>query len=276
MDHAPTDLSTSLSRVLSDTADKMRADFKRSSEVDHRGEKGSIRERLLIKDFLRDYLPGTVEVSGSCEIVDVTGARSPQVDIAIYDPSAPPLYRQEDFRLFPSECIYGTIEVKSNLTGPELRTCVANARKVKQLQKSEYEWHLSTRTRQQYGAEWSHCPTVSFVFAYDSVDLATLAEVFAEECRTIPIEERIDAVWVLGKGALNWHDPIGPTINPSPLPGGRIAVGDVHGDQDILLSMILLLNIHFGTAWMPPFILKSYAGQAPLATTRGVWDVEQP
>jgi len=88
--------STPLTRTLAAAARSMRASFERSAEIEHRGEKGTVRERLVVTEFLQDYLPGMVKVTGSSEIIDVTGARSPQNDIIIYDPSAPPLYREGD------------------------------------------------------------------------------------------------------------------------------------------------------------------------------------
>jgi hypothetical protein len=118
------DESTALTRTLAKAAAYMRAKFDKSAEIEHRGEKGTVREKIVVAEFLQDYLPGTVEVTGSSEIIDVNGARSPQNDIVIFDPSAPPLYRESDFRIIPSECVYGVIEVKSNLDNAELKASI--------------------------------------------------------------------------------------------------------------------------------------------------------
>jgi hypothetical protein len=82
------DESTALTRTLAKAAACMRAKFGKSAEIDHWGEKGTVREKIVVTEFLKDCLPGIVEVSGSSEIIDVNGARSPQNDIVIFDPSA--------------------------------------------------------------------------------------------------------------------------------------------------------------------------------------------
>jgi hypothetical protein len=125
----------------------------------------------------------------------------------------------------------------------------------------------------QYGKAWDHCPTTAFIFAYDSIDLDLLAATMAAEYVDTPPEERLDGVWVLGKGYLNWFHPLEDRILVSPEPDSKLAVQDSIEEQDILLNMTLVLNAHFGTAWMPPFRLLGYSGHAPMANRRSLWTI---
>jgi len=270
------DRSTVLARTLAGVARRMRADFERSAEINHAGSKGTVREDLIIANFLRDYLPGTVEVAGSSEILDISGERSPQNDVVIYDRSAPPLYRENQFRIFPAECVYGTLEVKSKLDTRELIDSLDKAERVKNLRKTEYHPNPLPQTRTQYGQVWTYCPTASFVFAYDSIDLDSLAEALVKRYENTPHALRVDGVWVLGKGYLTWFHQSENRILPSSEPGARLGVQDVHENQDVLLHMVLILNAHFVKAWMPPFRLLGYAGNAPLGERRTLWTVGEP
>jgi len=219
------DRSTVLARTLAGVARRMRADFERSAEINHAGSKGTVREDLIIANFLRDYLPGTVEVAGSSEILDISGERSPQNDVVIYDRSAPPLYRENQFRIFPAECVYGTLEVKSKLDTRELIDSLDKAERVKNLRKTEYHPNPLPQTRTQYGQVWTYCPTASFVFAYDSIDLDSLAEALVKRYENTPHALRVDGVWVLGKGYLTWFHQSENRILPSSEPGARCEAG---------------------------------------------------
>jgi hypothetical protein len=72
---------------------------------------------------------------------------------------------------------------------------------------------------------------------------------------------------------VNWFHAIEDRILVSPEPDSKLAVQDAIEKQDILLNMALVLNAHFGTAWMPPFRLLGYSGQAPMANRRSLWTI---
>jgi hypothetical protein len=154
--HEPT-----LRQVLASVADRMVADFKASGIARHRGSKGTVREAQLLTNYLRKYLPRIVRAEHSGEVVAVSGDVSQQCDILIVDPSTPPFWDEEDYRIVPAECVYGVIEVKSSLDSEELKNAWELIARVKALPKIAYFPDPPPgRTRWMYGQHWPYIPTV--------------------------------------------------------------------------------------------------------------------
>src|ERR1039457_6965713 len=100
--------------VIRGVGKRMLVDFEDiSSQVTHRGAKGRIRERRIVTDYLEKYLPGNIGI-GNGEIFSITGEVSPETDTVLYDKfSTPFLLKDECYQVFPVECVYGVVEVKS-------------------------------------------------------------------------------------------------------------------------------------------------------------------
>jgi hypothetical protein len=84
----------------------------------HRGELGRITEEI-IKGVLERTLPKRFSI-GTGIVINATGEVSAQTDIVIYDNFFnSPLLSEYGARLFPVECVYATVEVKSllNMSG---------------------------------------------------------------------------------------------------------------------------------------------------------------
>lgn len=194
-----------LGEIFQSASDRLRADFQGSGGFTHRDEKGSAREKILA-DFISKYLPGHVQALHSGEVITVDGQVSPQCDILICDRSTPPLLDMDSYRIVPSECVYGVIEVKSKLDFKELVDACEKVRRVKQLPKSAFYPQLIQRQYEMYGRTYSYLPTAGIIFAFDSIDMATLGDQLAEWCKDKPLEERPDSIWVLGKGYFTWLD----------------------------------------------------------------------
>jgi hypothetical protein len=148
-----------LRAVLASVADKMLADFKASSVAKHSGSKGTVREAQLLNNYLRKYLPRNVIAEHSGEVVAVSGEVSGQCDIVILDPSTPPFWDEEDYRIVPVECLYGVIEVKSTLDKTELQKAWKQIARVKALTKEAYYPNPQPRWRKMYGIDWPYVPT---------------------------------------------------------------------------------------------------------------------
>jgi len=102
------------------------------SQIKHAGERGAEREEVL-KKFLSLYLPTKYAVSDG-EIVDMSGGVSDQSDIVIYDHiNTPLLLSGKNYRAFPSESVFATIEVKSVLTSQKLKEAANNISTTKSL-----------------------------------------------------------------------------------------------------------------------------------------------
>ncbi len=103
-----------------------------SSLFDHRGSRGLKREEL-IREFLRPLLPQCYGLATG-EIFSTDGGVSRQVDIILYDSVFSNVFLSEGReQLIPCESVFGTIEVKSNLSSKELNKSVENIMSVKGL-----------------------------------------------------------------------------------------------------------------------------------------------
>jgi hypothetical protein len=239
----------------------MVADFKASGVAKHRGSKGTVREAQLLSNYLRKYLPRTVRAEHGGEVVAVNGAVSRQCDILIVDPSTPPFWDEENYRIVPAECVYGVIEVKSFLDSAELRKAAQLIADAKALPKTAYfpsPPNEPQRTRAVYGRDdWPYVPTVGMVFAYDGADADTLCKTFGELANQYPSELCLDSVWVLDKGFINWWDSAAGMIEPTREPGCtyRAFAAD---PQQMLMPFTAHLHRHFVSAWMPTFRITDY------------------
>jgi len=96
------------------------------------GDRGTFREGI-VSSFLRPFLPECYGLS-SGEVFSADGMQSAQIDIVLYDAMfSTALFRDTEKMLFPAESVFGSIEVKSRLDGPELRTAIDNIASLKRL-----------------------------------------------------------------------------------------------------------------------------------------------
>jgi hypothetical protein len=133
--------SDRVGKYFDDVTETMRLKFRGwEQDLPHEGEKGGLRERR-VTDFLKSILPSRYGI-GSGHIIDKHGNSSGQIDIVVYDAlDGIRLPSDEYYSLFPCECVYAAIEVKSTLTASEgekpdgsIFDCVETATKVKSLQ----------------------------------------------------------------------------------------------------------------------------------------------
>ncbi len=93
--------------------------------------------------------------------------------------------------------------------------------------------------------------------------------------RSQPYDERIDGVWVLGKGSYTWFDPRNMVPHMHASAGLHLAVGQPEAATDVLLNMVLTISTLMSRSHMSPFDMKPYAEHDPLwegATVRGPVD----
>lgn len=75
------------------------------------GPEGNYRESL-IRSYLRDILPQPSAV-GTGFVADSDNYSSTQIDIIVYDPRIPPLFKSDELVVVVPEAVYGLIEVKT-------------------------------------------------------------------------------------------------------------------------------------------------------------------
>lgn len=98
---------------------RMRSDFEMTAQIQHKGSKGTVRENIL-QSFLKEgRLPSKYGI-GAGEIVGRVKETSRQSDIIIYDKlNGVTLLYDDHTQVYPIDCVYGIIEVKSTLSKVE-------------------------------------------------------------------------------------------------------------------------------------------------------------
>lgn len=99
---------------------KMRTDFEVTAQLVHSGSKGTARENIL-RNFLAEGRLPTKYAIGAGEVVGRTNDTSKQCDLVVYDRlNGVTLLYDESTQVYPIDCVYGIIEVKSTLSKSEL------------------------------------------------------------------------------------------------------------------------------------------------------------
>lgn len=143
------------------------------SLVQHRGEKGRVVEGSL-KAALRALLPERYKL-GTGFAITAKGRSSPQLDIVIYDDfENSPILLEGGLGLFPIECVYAFVEVKSDLNTEGINQVAESIRVVRELAKDKVYVGYEPRERTPGQIEVSGVsisnplPPRSFVFALRS------------------------------------------------------------------------------------------------------------
>ncbi|KHS77801.1 DUF6602 domain-containing protein [Pectobacterium brasiliense] len=106
--------------------------FNSKNKTFHAAEFGRFRENVTA-DFLRAFIPGHIGISNGF-IVSPTNKISTQCDIILYDKELTPLIQDDNHnQFFPTDCIKGIGEVKSNLTKAALLEALIKLSKIKEI-----------------------------------------------------------------------------------------------------------------------------------------------
>ena len=237
------------------------ADIRRSFK--HPGIKGDGSEEIL-RRFLKKYLPKGLEV-GKGEIIDHTGRRSKQCDVVIYNPLRAPTFAQsDDHQVFPAEGVVAVIEVKTRLAKSDVAPIIEAMKAVKSLDRSAYisPWRESDSLNLSYnwyGKAYNYPPILYFVFSYESNDLYDIGQAFQFDQLGQPIDERIDSVYCLDKGALAWLTP--EKRSPSAIPDMSRYWSLVPTEHTLLLFYIFSFPYLAQVTDMIRFSVQHYAPQ---------------
>lgn len=121
---------------------RFHSEYKLSSTIRHRGERGRQREDGLLR-FLRETLPSAYGVATG-EIIPHRGAdASPQCDIIIYDRLHMPILGSDKaVQQIPLEAVYAVIECKSRINSPALKDARAKFAAIRRLPRVRSERRL--------------------------------------------------------------------------------------------------------------------------------------
>ena len=156
---------------------KRHVDFAKNF-ITHHGEQGRAAENS-VRSVLKELLPTSYKL-GSGFIVDSTKEISSQLDIVIYDDSLnSPISLDGEIGVFPVECVYGFIEVKTTLRKSDIDQFSKSVGKIRKMKwnkryvRYEKETVKASKTRtsgkiSKPVAEASILAPRSYLFAYDS------------------------------------------------------------------------------------------------------------
>lgn len=220
---------------------KLITDFEMSSQFKHNGVRGAFREDKL-KDFLKEgKLPPKYAV-GSGEVISPYFGNAKQSDIIIYDrDKCPTLIYGEDNSVFPTEGVYGIIEVKSKLSKQKLLEGLNNIADFKRRIKIR-------RTTKIIGSEYS----VSFrasspfgiIFAYDldGNSLDSLKQNYIDWKQDKNNLQIPNLIVVLNKGIIfNTGRMFKKIINTNELLDNKTYVSKLDYQEDTLFEFYVLL-----------------------------------
>ncbi len=246
-------------------AQKMLIDFETTKSVPHNLTKGEAREAVVLKTFLKPYLPSRYSIARGI-IVDIDNKHSKAQDLVIFDAfNSPILEDLEAAKLFFPESVFAIIEVKSLLTREELKDI---------LEKSITVWELRRTV--------SPSLTVAPGIIVPSYQIATLCMGFCyvskltikearDELRNLrskmPTSHALSLICILqdknGKAGLVVNvsaDELAHIVT-IPSPTSRLAVIEYDSAGDALMYMYLILMEHLRScgAIMPIPNLMEYA-----------------
>ena len=173
------------------------------TNITHKGLRGQLRE-IVIRDLFRPLLPADVGV-GTGEIISANDCHSRQQDVVIFDRRIlPPILFEGATGIFPIESVLYSIEVKSILTSPEIRSSHSNAAELRTFpylsgQYDEHDKAIHDDTL---------IPAISAILSFGT-DLVPESENEVERYDKIrgPTEDpAIRAICVVGRGYWYWRD----------------------------------------------------------------------
>jgi len=187
--------------LFQNIAKGMHADFQSSAQILHSGSKGTVRENVL-KQFLEEgRLPERYAI-GSGEVVGRVKDTSRQCDLLIYDrENGVTLLYDRDVQVYPIDCVYGIIEVKSALSKGELIDSLEKIKTLKEMAPNEaVDRPLGGGLRMQHARP----RPFGMVFAYSLAgnSLESLCQNLSEWGKDIPPSYWPNYICVLNEGVI--------------------------------------------------------------------------
>ena len=245
-----------LEQMFDQVSISMRAEFQRTREaVSHPGLKGEAFEEIF-RTFLGKHFPQFLAVAPGI-LIDTNGHSSRQLDAIVFDAQhTPVLFSAGASRVIPVECAYAVIEVKAKLDSNEIDHAFTNMKSVRALTKKAWRPAPHSLQHNLYGKQWPIWPVMYFVFAFDCIDLMSVARQIdmKHQEESLPEWSRIDTVCVLDKGVVLNRFPNG-TYDVVPGPGSRPFVCRT---PRALLFFYLLIFHRLAEATLPPFLIREY------------------
>lgn len=244
-------------------ARKMLIDFEDTSGIQHHLTKGEERESVVVKEYLKRYLPSKYGVTTG-EIIDSDGNISKQQDIIIFDYlNTMPLFSldndSETQSRIPIENVYAVIEVKSSLTNSEIDDAIEKYKSVVRLK----QYPMPTNPVFQINTGFK--APAGFVFAFSSTTkLESLAIHLKQNRESNNPSRHISSFLVLDKGIIQYgekENPAALNVNPSSINVSEVLTEPEEPGEALLnftLSINHVLNsIYLGIPNLDLYLRKS-------------------
>lgn len=244
--------------VFRKIAAKLAADFDISAEVKHGGSKGALREDAL-RRFLEERVPGSCG-TGAGEIVGPRNDTSQQCDLIIYDRlRGVPLVYGESTQVYPIECVYGTIEVKSGLSKDKLIDALEKIRSVKALVPTEAYLSIPASGPVTHAVVRPRPFGIVFAYRLDDNSLKSLAENLSHWEANVSPEFWPNLVVVLHEGVILHSDEQGHLLlQNADLRGGHRTIGLGYREDSLFHAYAAILDMVSATPLGPTDIRRYY------------------
>jgi len=257
-------MHTTLRQALRNQATKIAADLESSHLFKHMGDRGEFRE-AIIRKFLRPFLPDCYGLHTG-EVFASDGSQSAQIDVVVYDDVfSTVLFKGDPVSLFPAESVFGSIEVKSNLTVDEFKIACDNIASVKRLPRAQSTMlQFSPQVEFSVDAQLFHYdqrirnPYMGFVFGYRGATVETIGNELDRLLRERPSEKMLlpDFVFVADRGYVLFRcndsgvvPPGGDFTRFAYLKSGEDTLPFFFVTVNAFLSQIRLKAINFPDLW---------------------------
>jgi hypothetical protein len=237
-----------LERELTQAQDQMLVDYERTRPLKNPRERGDAREGILRGFLLKSGLfPERYGVSKfRARVVSPSGHCSNELDIVFFDRLETVLLmrRNEVAEVYPRDCVFGTIQVKSSVNKIEIGSAFKNLASFKRLYDSNGpfsgSWAGQRPSNKGFG----------ILFSFESdLEWEGLTETIEACAREYPVAHLPNAIVILNKGVIlfsqdlepRWHnDDIAKMSEPAPysLPnqGGNCLWNFYNISMDLLRS----------------------------------------
>ena len=244
--------------VFRKIAAKLAADFEVSAEVKHCGSKGALREDAL-RRFLQERLPGSCG-TGAGEIVGPRNETSQQCDLVIYDRlRGVPLVYGESTQVYPIECVYGTIEVKSGLSKDKLIDGLEKIRSAKALVPTEAYLSIPAAGPATHAVVRPRPFGIVFAYRLDGNSLRSLAENVGDWEANVSPEFWPNLVVVLHEGVILHSGEQGHLLlQGADLRRGHRPIGLEYREDSLFHAYAAILDMVSATHLGPTDIRRYY------------------
>lgn len=185
---------------------EMIAKYEKTKDLKHPRDTGYARENILKKFLMKSgLLPKKYSISNtSVRVASTHGFLSKEVDILLFDSNEAItlMGRNEAYAVYPIECCYGIIEVKSKLTKNEIKKAFKTIASFKSLVKSgNQQFNLGQFTIRHALEERGF----GIIFAYDTdLDLKDLNKEFKKQLIETDKKFLPNVIFILNKGFFMW------------------------------------------------------------------------